>query len=50
MSKIESQNRILELTDNELNKKRELLDTITNSEEYVILQNKIEEQVNDFLN
>ena len=50
VSKIKSQNRILQLTDNELNKKRELLDSIKNSEEYVTLKNKIEEQINDFLN
>jgi DNA-binding CsgD family transcriptional regulator len=50
LSKIESSNRMLELAKNEINKKRELLDTITNSEEYVILKNKIEEQINDFLN
>ena len=35
---------------NELNIKRELLDTIKNSEDYVTLKNKIEEQINDFLN
>ena len=50
LSKVESESRILELTDNELNKKRELLDTITNSEDYTTLKNRIEEQVNDFLN
>ena len=50
VSKIKSQNRILLLTVNELNIKRELLDTIKNSEDYVILKNKIEEQINDFLN
>ena len=48
--KIKSQNRILQLTVNELNIKRELLDTIKNSEDYVTLKNKIEEQINDFLN
>lgn len=48
--KIESANRMLELTENELNKKRELLDTITKSEEYVTLKSRIEEEVNDFLN
>ena len=47
LSKIESANRMLELTENEINKKRELLDTITNSEEYVTLKNRIEEQVDD---
>ena len=50
VSKIKSQNRTLQLTVNELNIKRELLDTIKNSEDYVILKNKIEEQINDFLN
>ena len=50
VSKIKSQNRTLQLTDNELNKKRELLDTIKNSEDYTNLKNKIEQQINDFLN
>lgn len=50
LSKIESRNKILQITDNELNKKRELLDTITKSEDYATLKNKIEEQVNDVLN
>jgi DNA-binding CsgD family transcriptional regulator len=50
VSKIKSQNRTLQLTVNELNIKRELLDTIKNSDDYVILKNKIEEQINDFLN
>lgn len=50
VSKIESEKKILELTENELNKKREILDTIKNSEDYAILKNKIEQQVNDFLN
>ena len=31
-------------------KKRELLNTITKSEDYAILKNKVEEQVNIFLN
>jgi DNA-binding CsgD family transcriptional regulator len=48
--KIESANRMLELTDDELNKKRELLDIIKNSEDHATLKNKVEEQVNDFLN
>jgi hypothetical protein len=48
--KIESKNKMLQLTEDELNKKREILDTITDSEEYVTLKNRIEEQVNDFLN
>lgn len=47
---IESANRMLQLIENELNKKREILDTIKNSEDYAILKNKIEQQVNDFLN
>ena len=50
LSKIESRNRTLEVTENELNKKRELLETTQNSEDYTSLKNKIEEQVNDFLN
>ena len=50
VSKIESENRILQLIENELNKKRELLDTIKNSEDYANLKNKIEGQINDFLN
>lgn len=47
---IESANRMLQLIENELNKKREILDTIKNSEDYAILKNKIEQKVNDFLN
>jgi len=51
LSKIESANKILQLTDNELNKKREILDSINNSsEDSATLKNKIEEYVNDFLN
>ncbi|MGZ8891236.1 MAG: hypothetical protein ACXW0J_07535 [Nitrososphaeraceae archaeon] len=51
LSKIESANKILQLTDNELNKKREILDSINNSsEDSVTLKNIIEEYVNDFLN
>ena len=50
VSKIESQNRTLQLTENELNKKRDLLDSIKNSEEYANLKNQIEQQLNDFLN
>lgn len=50
VSKIESEKKILELTENELNKKREILDTIKNSEDYAILKNKIEQQVNDCIN
>jgi hypothetical protein len=49
LSKIGSQNKLLQLTENELNKKRELLDILTNSGEYAILKNRIEEQVNEFL-
>ena len=41
---------MLQLTENELNKIRGLLDAIKNSEEYDNLKNKIEEQINDFLN
>ena len=48
--KIKSQSKLLELTKNELIKKRELLNTITKSEDYAILKNKVEEQVNIFLN
>jgi len=48
--KIKSQNRTLQLTENELNKKIELLDSIKNSEEYANLKNQIEQQLNDFLN
>ena len=50
VTKIKSQNRMLELTENELNKKRKLLDSIKNNEDYVILKNQIEQQINDFLN
>jgi hypothetical protein len=50
LSKIESQNKILELMENKLNKKRELLDIVNNSEDYTNLKNKVEDQVNDFLN
>jgi DNA-binding CsgD family transcriptional regulator len=48
--KTKSQSKLLELTKNELIKKRELLNTITKSEDYAILKNKVEEQVNIFLN
>ncbi len=48
--KIDSQNKILELTESKLNKKRELLETIENSKDYTNLKTKVEEQVNDFLN
>ncbi len=50
LSKIESKNKMLQLTDDELNKKRELLNIINNSEEYVTLKKRVEEQINDFLN
>ncbi len=50
LAKIESQNKLLEITKNEIDKKRELLDTITDSEEYVTLKNKVEKHINDFLN
>ena len=36
--------------ENELNKKRDLLGSIENSEDYNKLKNKVEEQVNEFLN
>jgi hypothetical protein len=48
--KIESKSKLLELTENELNKKRELLESIKNSEDYTTLKNKVEEQLNEFLN
>jgi transcriptional regulator len=50
VSKNESANRMLQLKKNELNKKRALLDNINNSKDYTILKNKVEEQINDFLN
>jgi DNA-binding CsgD family transcriptional regulator len=50
VSKIKSQYRSLQLTENELDKKIELLDSIKNSEEYANLKNQIEQQINDFLN
>lgn len=49
VSKIESSNRMLQLTENELDKKRPL-EGLKNSEEYTGLKNQIEEQINDFLN
>ena len=48
--KIESAYRKLQLIENELNKKREILYSIKNSKEYATLKNQIEEQINDFLN
>src|SRR5215204_2838950 len=50
LSKLESENRILQLTENELDKKIELLDSIKNSVEYANLKNQIEQQINEFLN
>jgi DNA-binding CsgD family transcriptional regulator len=50
LSKIESSNRMLELTDDEINKKNEYLENIKNSKDYTILKNEIEKQINDFLN
>ena len=50
VSKIKSQNRTLQLTENELNKKIELLNSIKKSEEYSNLKNPIEQQINEFLN
>jgi transcriptional regulator len=50
VSKNESANRMLQLKNNELNKERALLDNINNSKDYTILKNKVEEQINDFLN
>lgn len=50
VSNNESANRMLQLKNNELNKKRALLDNINNSKDYTILKNKVEEQINDFLN
>jgi hypothetical protein len=47
--KNETQNRLLQLAENELNKKRVLLNRIHNSEDYTTLKNKVEEQINDFL-
>ena len=48
--KIKSKSKLLELTTNQLIKKRELLNTISNSEDYAILKNQVEEQVNILLN
>ena len=48
--KIESEERMLQLLENNINKKREMLENIKNSKDYTILKNKIEEQLNDFLN
>ena len=50
LSKLESDKSILQVTENELNKKRDLLDTIKNSEDYATLKKQIGEQINDFLN
>lgn len=48
--KIESEERMLQLLRNDINKNREMLENIKNSEDYAILENKIKEQLNDFLN
>ena len=48
--KIESEKRMLQLLRNDINKNREMLENIKNSEDYAILKNKIEEQLKDFLN
>lgn len=47
--KNETQNRLLQLAENELKKKSVLLNRIHNSEDYTTLKNKVEEQINDFL-
>jgi hypothetical protein len=41
---------MLLLTENELNKIKDLSESIKNSEDYTNLKIKVEEQVNDFLN
>ncbi|HEX5185845.1 MAG TPA: hypothetical protein VFV86_03055 [Nitrososphaeraceae archaeon] len=41
---------MLQLLRSNINKNREMLENIKNSEDYAILKNKIEEQLNDFLN
>lgn len=48
--KIESEKRMLQLLRNDINKNREMLENIKNSEDYAILKDKIKEQLNDFLN
>ena len=48
--KIESEKRMLQLLRSNINKNREMLENIKNSEDYAILKNKIEEQLKDFLN
>jgi DNA-binding CsgD family transcriptional regulator len=48
--KNESAKRKSQSMENEINKKRDLLVSIENSEDYTILKNKIEEQLNGFLN
>jgi transcriptional regulator len=50
VSKIESEKRRFELIENELYKKRQLLNSLNNSEDYDTLKNKVGEYVNDFLN
>jgi len=47
--KIEAGIKRLELAENELNTKREILGTIENSEVYKKFKNKIEQYLNDFL-
>jgi DNA-binding CsgD family transcriptional regulator len=49
VSKIESVKKMLQSMKNELNKKRDLLGSIENSEKYTKLKNKVEEQVNEFV-
>jgi len=49
VSKIESEKKMLQSMKNELNKKRDLLGSIENSEDYTILKNKVKEQVNEFV-
>jgi transcriptional regulator with XRE-family HTH domain len=50
VSKSESAKRMLQSMENEINKKRDLLWSIENSEDYTNLKNKVEEQLNNFLN
>ena len=50
VSKNESAKRMLQSMEDEINKKRDLLGSIENSEDYPILKSKIEEQLNGFLN
>ncbi|HET7644782.1 MAG TPA: hypothetical protein VFK40_14855 [Nitrososphaeraceae archaeon] len=48
--KIESEKRMLQLLRSNINKNREMLENINNSEDYAILKDKIKEQLNDFIN